>query len=291
MNKKSVSILDCRIDCFDFNDTIEYIDFLLHGQTISYAVTLNPEIILLAQSDPTLKSIINSSSLSTADGAGLLWANGFLKSPNTNLPVIKYLQIIWQFATSLFLFAIQIKSQYSSVPERVTGTDLVPEIAKLCAKQKYQLYLLGAGPGVAVKTADRLRSINPALNIVGTSANDWLPEYDQTNIDSINQSGASCLLIAYGAPRDQFWLARNKDKLINIRFAMGVGGAFDFIAEETSILGGKKAVRAPGWLRRLHLEWLHRLYLQPDRLSRIFNAVIVFPFRVLVYKLGKKNPT
>lgn len=283
---KSVKVLNCRIDRYTFSGTLSIIKKFLLSKKSHYAVTPNPEILLLANRDIKLKKIINNSDLSTADGAGLLWAAKYLQIPTTKIPVINFFQALWQMIYSMIFFAF--KPSYANIiPERVTGTDLVPEIAKICAENNKSIFFLGAAPGVAKKAAIRLKAINPKLKIAGTSANDWPQEFDDTNCQLITKSKADCLLLAFGAPRDQYWIKRNLPKLKNIKFVIGVGGAFDFIAEETSIFGGKKAVRAPKWIRMIHLEWLHRLYFQPNRVWRIFNAVFIFPWLVYLEKIKK----
>jgi N-acetylglucosaminyldiphosphoundecaprenol N-acetyl-beta-D-mannosaminyltransferase len=79
------------------------------------------------------------------------------------------------------------------------------------------------------------------------------------------------LLVAYGAPKQDKWIARNLVRL-QIPVCMGVGGSFDFIAGT--------ARRAPRWVQRLQLEWLHRLLMQPWRWRRIWNAVPRFSWQV-----------
>ena len=77
----------------------------------------------------------------------------------------------------------------------------------------------------------------------------------------INASGAQVLYVAYGAPRQDKWIRRNRQALVTVRVAMGVGGALDFVSG--------RAVRAPRWVQRLGLEWLHRLYREPWRWRRM----------------------
>jgi N-acetylglucosaminyldiphosphoundecaprenol N-acetyl-beta-D-mannosaminyltransferase len=81
------------------------------------------------------------------------------------------------------------------------------------------------------------------------------------------------LFVAFGAPNQELWIARNLAKMPSVKVAMGVGGAFDFIA-------GKQK-RAPQIFRSLGLEWLYRLMREPRRIVRIINAVVVFPFLVI----------
>ncbi len=92
----------------------------------------------------------------------------------------------------------------------------------------------------------------------------------------VNTSGADILFVAYGAPEQDKWIARNLPRL-RVKMAMGVGGAFDFIAGVVP--------RAPQWMQRLGLEWLFRLYLQPWRIGRMMRL----PRFVLAVLLYGKN--
>jgi len=78
----------------------------------------------------------------------------------------------------------------------------------------------------------------------------------------VNASGADILFVAYGAPRQDVWIARNRDRL-QVRVALGVGGSLDFAAGVVP--------RAPRWMRRLALEWLFRLLIQPWRWRRMLR--------------------
>lgn len=285
--KKTINILSVKISTLNFQDTLLKISEFLSSKKLHYIVTPNPEILILANKNSKLKRIINNSNLNCPDGAGLLWAAKYLQLPLSKLNFFKQIEAFWQMVYSLIIFAVYPK--YANIiSERVTGTDLVPEIAKICSKMNKYIFFLGAAPGVAQETANRLKLLYPNLKIAGTSANDYLEMYDDINCRMINKSKTDCLMIAYGAPNDQLWLNRNKDKLKHVKLIIGVGGAFDFIAGSVSLHGGQKAIRAPHWIRKIHLEWLHRLIYQPNRISRIFKATIIFPLMVFRSKI---NPT
>jgi len=190
-------------------------------------------------------------------------------------------QLVWTLLAHLFIpsFGRDI------VPERITGTDIIPELAKICADNQRSIFFLGAGPGVAQEAAARLQAINPQLIVAGTHAGHWPEEFDEENRRIINQAQPECLILAFGAPREQWWIDRNLPHLPSVNLVIGIGGGLDFIAETVSVLGGKQAVRAPQWIRQLKLEWLHRLFYQPDRWRRIFNAVVIFPLKIMLAKL------
>ncbi len=155
---------------------------------------------------------------------------------------------------------------------RVPGADLTHRLLVTLSSQ-HPVFFLGAASGVAEKAAERMKSENPNLNIVGTYAGSPAPEEADAIINRINASGAQLLLVAYGAPQQDLWIAEHLGQLNTVRVAIGVGGTFDFLARTIQ--------RAPQWLRSIGLEWLWRLILQPWRIKRIWNAVVVFPWLVL----------
>lgn len=162
------------------------------------------------------------------------------------------------------------------VGTRVTGTDLMTKLCQRAAQKGYSVFLLGGGEGAAAEAAKRLKGWFDNINIVGTCEAD--PEEAGASVFRALQTKfpVDFLFVAYGAPKQEKWIAKNIDK-IPVKVAMGVGGAFDFIA-------GKKK-RAPLALRRLGLEWFWRLIQEPRRLPRILKATIKFPLLVFLHKL------
>ena len=157
----------------------------------------------------------------------------------------------------------------------VTGTDFMIRLCRLAAEKGYSVFLLGGQDGVAEEAAKRLKERFANLNVIGTYEGDPSRNF-QFSIFNFQFSSIDLLFVAYGAPKQEKWIARNLPK-IPVRVAMGVGGAFDFIA-------GKKK-RAPKILRRLGLEWFWRLVQEPQRLPRIFNATVKFPLLILRQKI------
>jgi N-acetylglucosaminyldiphosphoundecaprenol N-acetyl-beta-D-mannosaminyltransferase len=135
----------------------------------------------------------------------------------------------------------------------------LPLIAERAAQTGWRLYLLGAGPGVAEKTAEILRARYPGAQIVGAYAGSPADADAPEIIGRIRAARPDVLFVAYGAPKQDLWIACYRDAL-GVPVMMGVGGAFDHIA------GIRK--RAPWWVQRLNLEWLYRLITQPWRWRR-----------------------
>lgn len=189
--------------------------------------TINPEFVMMAQSDVNFRHILLRADLCIPDGVGLL---------------------------------IGARLTGQRLRQRVTGSDGVPRLAERAAREGWRLYLLGAAEGVAQAAADALTAQYPGLQIAGTFSGDPSAGAEDALVERINASGADILLVAYGAPAQDAWIARNLPRL-NVRLAMGVGGTFDFLAG--------RVPRAPRLMRRYGLEWLYRLYLEPSRARRM----------------------
>ena len=159
------------------------------------------------------------------------------------------------------------------LPERVTGVDTV---TAFCAQlgPKHPVYLLGSAPGVAQKAAKELERRNSELAVVGTYAGSPREEDAPAILEQIRSVKPHVLFVAFGAPVQDLWIDRYLKDLPSVRIAMGVGGTFDFLT------GVQR--RAPRFLRTVGLEWLWRLSKEPKRIRRIWNAVVVFPFLVLL---------
>jgi N-acetylglucosaminyldiphosphoundecaprenol N-acetyl-beta-D-mannosaminyltransferase len=218
-------------------------EWMRHTKHPHHVCTVNPEFIMVAQDDPIFFNILNRADLCVPDGVGLLWATGYLGQ---------------------------------RVPERVTGSDGVPLIAQYAAKYGWKLFFLGAGPGIADKAADSLRKQNPSLQIVGTYGGSPASFEEEGITKMINHSGADILFVAFGAPEQDKWIARNLPRL-NVKMAMGIGGSLDFIAGVVP--------RAPLWMQKYGLEWLYRLIRQPWRFKRMLRL----PRFVLAVILRRHN--
>jgi N-acetylglucosaminyldiphosphoundecaprenol N-acetyl-beta-D-mannosaminyltransferase len=147
----------------------------------------------------------------------------------------------------------------SAISERLTGSDGVPRIAERAAQTGWRLFFLGAAEGIAEQAATILRDRHPGLNIVGVYSGSKQPEHEDDLVERINATNADILLVAFGAPEQDKWIARNAPRL-NVKVAMGVGGTFDYIAGIVPL--------APDWMRRAGFEWLYRLIRQPWRFRR-----------------------
>lgn len=245
MNK--VSILGVNFSNYTKKEVLEKIEHFIQEGNFHYIVTPNPEITLKAHHDNKYKKILNNADISIADGTGIIKASKFLRTP---------------------------------IKEKITGTDLAIDLMPIAEKNDYKIFLLGANPQINDMTQKILKNRHPKLQIVGSDPgpNFQTEDLEQMSnifddtIAKINRSKADILLIAFGAPKQEQFIDKFKEKL-DVRLAIGIGGAFDFISGNTT--------RAPQIMRNLGLEWLFRLIIQPSRINRIIKAIIVFPITVI----------
>lgn len=150
------------------------------------------------------------------------------------------------------------------------------QLGQSTSLQDIRIFFLGAQPGVAEKTAQTLQK-NMGLQssqIAGTASGSPHSNDEEEMRKLINNAKPDILFVAFGAPKQELWLERNLPYLQTVKVAIGVGGAFDFIA------GIRK--RAPHWMQKLGIEWLYRVIQQPSRIRRIYNATVKFPIRILL---------
>lgn len=98
------------------------------------------------------------------------------------------------------------------------------------------------------------------LPVVGYHSGYFTAEEEVDILDEIQRSGAQLVFVAFGVPKQEFWIQEKLAHLDGV-VAMGVGGSFDVLA------GMLK--RAPVWMQENRLEWLYRLALQPKRIIRM----------------------
>ena len=151
---------------------------------------------------------------------------------------------------------------------RMAGVDLMRWILKIAERKNLKVFLAANKNGLSTweKTREAIHKIYPQLQISGENIDmdegyAYLPDAD-------------VVFCNFGAPEQEKFL--NGKKNGKIRLAMGVGGSFDYLTG--------KVKRAPQFIRAIGFEWFWRLLLQPNRWKRIWNAVIVFPIKVIFNK-------
>ena len=159
--------------------------------------------------------------------------------------------------------------------ERVTGIDLAEQLCRTAAAEGWPVYFLGARGDTAEACAAALAARYPGLTVAG--ARDGYFDIDDTDVpDAVAASGAKILLVAMGLPRQEKWIAQHGKRLGPL-LAVGVGGAFDVFSGRLN--------RAPLRVQKMGLEWLYRLFQEPERWRKDLGLVS-FVLRIFAAKLG-----
>jgi N-acetylglucosaminyldiphosphoundecaprenol N-acetyl-beta-D-mannosaminyltransferase len=241
---RRVDVLGVGIDPVTVGQALDRIAGFLERGGTHHVVTVNPEYVMAGRSRPEFRRVLLGADLALADGIGIVLAARALGRP---------------------------------LPGRVTGVGLVPRLAVRAGRAGHAVYLAGAGPGVAEAAAARLRELDPAVRIAGTlGGSPHAAEADEI-VARVRDAAPGVLFVAYGAPDQDLWIDRYRDRL-GVPVLIGVGGAFDFLA------GVQR--RAPRAVRAIGLEWLWRLTLEPWRWRRQM-ALPRFAAAVAMARLGR----
>lgn len=149
-----------------------------------------------------------------------------------------------------------------ALPARVTGADLVPDLARRLAEEGLSFYVLGGEEPALTEALAVLRAANPGLRVAGTDTSRVsLDDGPATAaiVARINAAQPDVLFVALGNPKQELWAARFAARL-RVPVLVGVGGSFNFISGHVK--------RAPRWMQRMGLEWVWRLAVEPRRLGR-----------------------
>ena len=209
----------------------------------TFVITANPEFVMLCRDDPEIAAIAARADLVVPDGTGAVVAARLLGDP---------------------------------LPGRAPGRLLVDRIAALAAERALTVFLLGAAEGVAERAASALLVRHPALRIAGTYAG--AAEDDSDVVPRVIAASPDLLLVAFGMPKQECWIARNLDRVPSVRVAIGVGGSLDYLAGA--------AVPPPAIVHAVGLEWLWRLARDPRRWRRQ-RVLPHFALLVLLRRLGR----
>jgi N-acetylglucosaminyldiphosphoundecaprenol N-acetyl-beta-D-mannosaminyltransferase len=213
--------------------------------TCRYVVTPNVDHAVMFQKHAGLQRAYADASLVLADGFPVLAAARLLRCP---------------------------------IPERVPGSDLVPALFNAAQERSgdgnvLRVFLLGAGPGVAEQAAKNIAERWPSVEVVGTYSPplgfEKDPAENENILKRISAARPNLLVVGLGAPKQELWVHAHREQ-ISVPVVLCVGATIDFLA-------GEKA-RAPVWMRKVGLEWAHRLFSEPRRLAkRYLQDAWIFP--------------
>jgi len=217
---------------------------IMRSDEKAYIVTPNPEIVWICRRNADLRAAINGARLVLPDGIGIILGAKILGTPISGgrIPGIN-------FATALF---------------------------QKMAEHGGRIFLFGAKPGVADEAGQRLAEKHPGLIIAGAADGYFTDE--KAVIGQINAAKPDLLLVCLGAPKQEYWMAENNERIL-VPLCIGLGGSLDVFAGRVK--------RAPVFFQKLGLEWLYRLIRQPRRIKRMIKLPL-FVFALIIMRIRKK---
>ncbi len=251
---RRVELFGCKIDRVRMPQAVTRVYRLIHGftGTCRYVVTPNVDHVVMLEHHAGLRRAYDDADVVLADG----------------MPVVLASRLLGR-----------------SLPERVTGADLTVALFEAAEyRGGLRVFLLGAGPGVAEQAAAKIHERWPAVKVTGTYSPPMGFEKDAAENTSILARIAAAhpdvLVVGLGAPKQELWVHAHQHE-IEAAVALCVGATIDFLAEHKS--------RAPLWMQKSGLEWLHRVATEPRRLLKRY-AKDAWQFPQLVYREWRRGP-
>ncbi len=242
-----VAILGVAVDNLTMEEVLDAVEANITEGGFHQIATANVDFLMKSIHDEELYETLACCDLVLADGAPLVWASRLLGS---------------------------------GLKERVAGADLVPQLARLSAERGYRIFLLGAEEESSAGTAEWMEQNYPGVCIAGRYSPKYQPleEMDHEEILSrIEAARPDILLVAFGNPKQEKWLAMHRRRL-EVPVCIGVGGSFDFLSG--------RIPRAPLWMQQSGMEWLYRMIQEPSRLAKRYLCNALCLLRYLPVQLA-----
>lgn len=220
-----INVLGVGFDNLTMDEAVERGMELLRSPGAHYVATPNPEIVEACRENLAARQAVNGADLVLPDGIGVVKGAKLLGTP---------------------------------LKARLPGIEFAAGLMERMAAEGLSLYLLGAKPGVAEAAAERLAEKYPGLKIAGT--HDGYFREDGPVVEAVRQSGADCVFVCLGAPKQELWMAKH-GKETGARLLCGLGGSLDVFAGVVE--------RAPKFWTDHGLEWFYRLCSDPRRARRM----------------------
>jgi N-acetylglucosaminyldiphosphoundecaprenol N-acetyl-beta-D-mannosaminyltransferase len=228
VNAKRLRLGKVPIDVLSFTEALAAVERLVQAKNGGFVFTPNVDHIVTVEEHPEFEAAYQRADLSLADGTLVVWASKLLPQ---------------------------------SLPEKVSGSDLVAPLLELAGQRGWKVAMVGAGPGVAEKAA-AIAKERWNTNVVFTDA-PMVNLKDSAQIDAIADKlaavKADIALMAFGAPKQELLISRIADRTKPTVF-LGIGASLDFLAGTVK--------RAPPIVSAIGLEWAFRLVQEPGRLWR-----------------------
>jgi N-acetylglucosaminyldiphosphoundecaprenol N-acetyl-beta-D-mannosaminyltransferase len=226
----TIDLLGMNIARVDEDALLDHLFSELAAGRGGWLVTANLDFLRRYSKEPQMRSLYASADLTVADGMPLVWAAAILGTP---------------------------------LPERVAGSALIYRFAERAAREQRSIYLLGGDPGAGEHAARELQRLAPGLVIAGHAAPRFsvnpTPEEIADTARLLREAHPDLLLVGLGSPKQERVIYALRAQFPST-WMVGVGISFSFVSG--------RVARAPSWMRKSGLEWVHRLAQEPKRLAR-----------------------
>ena len=244
-----IKFMNIYIDNVTTQEAISIIKYNIMENKRMYIVTPNVDHIVKLQENETFLKAYLSAGLIAVDGTPIMFASKWFGSP---------------------------------LKEKITGPRLTENVIRMAAENKYSVFFLGAGHGVADMAAKNMLCKYPGVIYAGSYSPKFGFENDKDEIDKIiniiNSSYAQIVITGMGSPKTEILLSNIYDKL-NANVSMSIGAAIDFMA------GNIK--RCPEWINKIGMEWFYRFIKDYKRMWRRYFVEDIKFFSLIVKE--KKN--
>lgn len=242
-------VLGVDLSAINMNRAIDLAESWIATGKSAYVCMTGVHGVMEAQSDAHLRSVLNGAFLNAPDGMPMSWV-GWLQGHRQM--------------------------------DRVYGPDFMANLCRLSLSKGYRHYLYGGQPGVAQELKAALQKRFPGLQVVGT----YTPPFrsltrdeEASLLEDVGNAKPDILWVGLSTPKQECFMAEYVDRL-RVPLLVGVGAAFDFHTGRID--------DAPAWMKRMGLQWLHRLLQDPARLWKRYlrnNPVFVWRIALQLFKL------
>ncbi len=242
-----VAILGVAVDNLTMDEVLDVVEASIAEGGFHQIATANVDFLMQSIHDEELYETLASCDVVLADGMPLVWASRLL--------------------------GMELK-------QRVAGSDLVPQLAKLSAQRGFRIFMLGAEEESSRGAAEWMEKNYPGVRVAGRYCPKFQPLEEMDHEEILSRIAASkpeILLVAFGNPKQEKWLAMHRQRL-DVPVCIGVGGTFDFLSGKVS--------RAPEWMQRNGMEWFYRTMQEPTRLAKRYLSNALCLARYLPVQLA-----
>ena len=226
--RRGAHVLGVFVDALDWDDALRTIERWARTHQSRYVCCCNAHSLVTSRHDSAVRAVIGSADMVAPDGMPVAW-------------MLRRLGFAGQ--------------------ARINGPDLMWQYCALAEQAGTSVFLFGNTDATLRALLARMQAAFPRLVVAGMIAPPFRPASaaeDAAFVARINNSGAGAVFVSLGCPKQELWMAAHRSRIRAVM--IGVGAAFDYHA------GTLK--RAPPWMQRHGLEWLHRFCSEPRRLWR-----------------------